>query len=202
MCINDMSSSDANRCVRKNYRICYRILHLLVCLLFSVCVYIVGGFKVLKYIYNRKSNISTRLRKFYYCIAFIPCIATLFAVFFEFAPKAGIHVIGIVFVFAIINGTIEEMFWRGVFNKVFGNNILFAYIYPSLFFGIWHIALFLAKGISYQGGFLLLVGGSLFMGLIWGLVAYKTKSIKVVTIAHIIANFFAFTGLIYENWFI
>lgn len=41
-----------------------------------------------------------------------------------------------------------------------------------------------------------------FMGLLWGWVAYKTKSIKFVTVAHIITNFSAFTGLIFENWFI
>ncbi|WP_313232697.1 hypothetical protein [Tissierella praeacuta] len=34
------------------------------------------------------------------------------------------------------------------------------------------------------------------MGLLWGWVAYTTKSIKIVTIAHIITNFFAFTGMI------
>ena len=40
------------------------------------------------------------------------------------------------------------------------------------------------------------------MGLLWGWVSYKTKSIKIVTIAHIITNFLAFTGMIFENWFI
>lgn len=54
----------------------------------------------------------------------------------------------------------------------------------------------------YQGGFLSLVGGAFFMGLLWGWVSYKTKSIKIVTIAHIITNFFSFTGMIFENWFI
>ena len=56
--------------------------------------------------------------------------------------------------------------------------------------------------MKYQGGVASLVGGAFFMGVLWGLVAYKTRSIKVVTIANIIADFFAFTGLIYENWFV
>lgn len=94
-----------------------------------------------------------------------------------------------------------KLFWRGIFNKVF-NNICLAYIYPTIFFGIWHIALYFAKGIVYQGGFASLFGGAFFMGLLWGWVAYKTKSIKIVTVAHIITNFFAFTGMIFENWFI
>ncbi len=70
-----------------------------------------------------------------------------------------------------------------------------------MFFGVWHIALYFAKGMVYQGGFDSLVGGSFFLGLLWKWAAYKTKSIKTVTGAHIITNFFAFTGLIFENWF-
>lgn len=60
----------------------------------------------------------------------------------------------------------------------------------------------MAKGVVYQGGFVSLVGGSFFMGILWRWVAYKTKSIKIVTVAHIITNFFAFTGLIFENRFL
>lgn len=166
-----------------------------------VSLYISNGFSELRGIYFQESNIPTRISKAYYLLAFIPCIATFFVVFKEFAPVAGFQVLSIALLYALINGTFEEMFWRGVFNKVFNDNIFLAYIYPSVFFGIWHIALLLAKGMVYQGGFASLVGGSLLMGLLWGWVAYKTRSIKVVTAAHIITNFFAFTGLIFENWF-
>ena len=166
-----------------------------------VSLYIFNGFRGIREIYSQKSNIKSLKRRMYYIFAFLPCLAILLVVFKNVAPKAGFHVLAIALFFALINGTIEEIFWRGVFNKVFDGNIIFAFLYPSAFFGIWHIALFLAKGIVYDGGFASLVGGSLFMGLLWGWIAYKTKSIKVVTIAHIISNFLAFTGLIFENWF-
>lgn len=166
-----------------------------------VSVYNSNGLSSLGGIYTQKSNIPTIMRKLYYLLAFIPCIATFFVVFKELASTAGLQVLFIALLFALINGTIEEMFWRGAFNKAFNNNIILAYIYPSIFFGIWHISLYLAKGIVYEGGFVSLVGGSFFMGLLWGWVAYKTNSIKIVTIAHIITNFFAFTGLIFQNWF-
>ncbi len=169
------------------------------CLPFSL--YSCNGFSDLKEIYCQKSNVKKAERNVLNLIAFMPCIATFFVVFREFAPIAGFKVLTIALLFALINGTLEEMFWRGVFNKVFNNKIFLAYIYPTIFFGIWHIALYYAKGIEYQGGFASLVGGSFFMGLLWGLVAYKTKSIKVITVAHIITNFFAFTGMIFENWF-
>ncbi|MHC1685182.1 MAG: CPBP family intramembrane glutamic endopeptidase [Clostridiaceae bacterium] len=164
-------------------------------------LYSCNEFGKLREIYIQRSNITTATRNIYYLLAFIPCIATFFVVFKEFAPIVEFQVLAIALLFAVINGTFEEMFWRGVFNKVFNNNIFLAYIYPSAFFGIWHIALYLAKGMVYQGGFASLVGGSFFMGVLWGWVAYKTKSIKVITVVHIITNFFAFTGLIYQNWF-
>lgn len=168
---------------------------------FPVSLYSSNGFSKLKGIYSQKSNITATKKNIYYLLAFMPCVATFFVVFKEYASIAGVQVLAIALLFALINGTFEEMFWRGVFNKVFNNNIFLAYIYPSVFFGIWHIALYLAKGMIYQGGFPSLVGGSFFMGLLWGWVAYKTKSIKVVTAVHIITNFFAFTGMIFENWF-
>ncbi|RKD34989.1 CPBP family intramembrane glutamic endopeptidase [Lacrimispora algidixylanolytica] len=169
---------------------------------FPVSLYSSNGFGKLSEIYTQKSNITITMRNIYYSFAFMPCIATFFVVFKGYVLIVEFQVLAIALLFAIINGTFEEMLWRGVFNKVFNNNISLSYIYPSVFFGIWHIALYLAKGMVYQGGFASLVGGSFFMGLLWGWVAYKTKSIKVVTAVHIITNFFAFTGLIYQNWFI
>ncbi|WP_313232698.1 CPBP family glutamic-type intramembrane protease [Tissierella praeacuta] len=70
---------------------------------------------------------------------FGPCIATYFIVFNNFAPVVELKVLVIALVYALINGTIEELFWRGIFNNFFNNNIFLAYVYPTIFFGIWHI---------------------------------------------------------------
>lgn len=172
---------------------------------FVFCVpasyYFSNGSGGIKGIYSQMTRLATKNKIIYYILAFVPCFGVLFAVFIEIASKAGFQVLLLALVFALINGTIEEMFWRGLFNKIFTDNIFLAFLFPSLFFGIWHISLFLAKEIEYQGGFVSLVGGAYIVGLLWGGIAYKTKSIKVVTIAHIITNFMAFTGLIYQNWF-
>lgn len=166
---------------------------------YTMSLYSANGVNGVKKIFSNKINKSNNM--VFYLLAFVPCIATFFVIFKETIPFVGFQVLFMALLFALINGFFEEMFWRGVFNKVFGNNILLAFIYPSIFFGIWHIALIFAKGIVYQGGFASLIGGALCMGLLWGWIAYKTKSIKAVTAAHIITNFFAFTGLIYDNWF-
>ena len=103
-------------------------------------------------------------------------------------------------IYAIINGSLEELFWRYTFNKNFKDSIYFTYLLPTIIFTCWHIALCFAKGVTYHGGALALVGGAGFMGLLWGYIMYKTKDIKIVMIAHILTNFFAFSHLIVENW--
>lgn len=165
--------------------------------------YFLGGCKGIKNAYAKpslpKSTTNTRILMI---LAFLPCIGTLFAVFIPKITTIPIRVFGIALLYALINGTVEELFWRGIFVRTFPNKILKGYILPALLFGLWHIALYILKDMKYQGGLATLVGGATFMGFLWGFVVYKTKSIRVVTIAHIITNFFAFSGMIYDNWFI
>ena len=59
-----------------------------------------------------------------------------------------------------------------------------------------------SNGVSFLGGALALVGGAGVMGIIWGYVMFKTKNIKIAICAHVITNFFAFSQLIYFNWFL
>ncbi len=165
--------------------------------------YFLGGHKDIKNVYAKSSlPISTTNSRILTTLAFIPCVGTLFAVFIPKITFIPIQVFGIAFLFAFINGIAEELFWRGVFVSTFPNSSLKGYILPTLLFGLWHIALYVLKDMKYQGGFAALVGGAAFFGFLWGFIAYKTKSVKVVTIAHIITNFFAFSGMIYDNWFI
>ena len=87
-----------------------------------------------------------------------------------------------------------------IFNRVFEDSIIGTYVIPTITFTCWHFALLFAKGVSYHGGALALVGGAGMMGAIWGYVMFKTKNIKVTICAHIITNFFAFSQLIYVNF--
>lgn len=165
-------------------------------------VYFLGGRKGVKSIYKKPSlPMRTPKKSLFIMFAHMPCLGTLFAVFIPKITVISIQVLGIALLYALINGTIEELFWRGVFLNTFPDNSLKGYILPALFFSLWHIALYVLKDMNYQGGFAALVGGAAFMGILWGFIAYKTKSIRVVTIAHIITNFFAFSGMIYDNWF-
>lgn len=130
----------------------------------------------------------------------IPVFLTFFITFVNSLKSTTFSIISIVIIIAIINGLIEELFWRGTFIKVFKKKFFQAYIYPLFFFGIWHITLALMPEIHYQGGVLALVGGSFIMGAIWGWVAYKQESVFITIISHILVNIFTFTGLVIDNF--
>ena len=137
----------------------------------------------------------------YYLLAFIPAVATFFAAFLSVVAWLDIVSISIILVYSICNGTLEELFWRGCYNKQFRKRPMLACIYPTVLFSCWHFALVLAKGMQYTGGISALVGGAAIMGIIWCIVAYKTQNIFLVILAHVFTNFFAFSQLVYQNWF-
>ena len=136
----------------------------------------------------------------YNAAAFFPVVATGIIVFIPTVQKAPAVAILLALAYAVVNGTMEELFWRGLYNTVF-TSIGTAYIIPTILFSMWHIALALANGMLYHGGAVALLGGAAFMGVLWGAVAYETKSIRFTTMAHVLTNFFAFSGLIYDNWY-
>jgi membrane protease YdiL (CAAX protease family) len=102
---------------------------------------------------------------------------------------------------AVINGFVEEFFWRGMYLLQFRKSVVIGMVVAPLLFAAYHIALWYVKGITYQGGIFALVGGAYVMGLLWSWVSRKTGTIFSVTIAHILVNVFAFTGLFVENGF-
>ena len=156
-------------------------------------------------LFNKKEKGSVQIRSrhtfIYYIISFIPVPATFFAAFLPTLPNIKMSLFIFLLVFALINGTLEELFWRDTFCKIFGEDMMRAYIIPTIIFTCWHFALLFASGVVYQGGWLPLVAGAGVMGAIWGLTMFKTKNVKIVICAHVMVNFFAFSQLLYENWF-
>ena len=107
----------------------------------------------------------------------------------------------IVIIIAVINGTIEEIYWRGLYLKEFRHSPFIGLFISPLLFAMWHISLWFLRGITYHGGFLALVGGAFAMGLLWSFSSRQLKSIHLCIYAHILVNIFAFTGLFVENGF-
>lgn len=118
---------------------------------------------------NNKLELYVGKHKIYYnLVAFIPALATFIVAFIPSLPKMSFSIVLFTLIYAIINGSLEELFWRYTFNKNFKDSIYFTYLLPTIIFTCWHIALCFAKGVTYHGGALALVGGAGFMGLLWG----------------------------------
>lgn len=91
---------------------------------------------------------------------------------------------------AIVNGTFEEVLWRGTYVKAFRHSALLACIYPALGFAVSHISPLLV--FPAEGGVLPFMLSTFFLGLAFGWVAYKTGTAKWTAIAHSIIGLLAF----------
>jgi membrane protease YdiL (CAAX protease family) len=131
-------------------------------------------------------------------IVWLPALGTLGAVFWKYAALASPGLLLLALLLAVINAPLEEMLWRGLYALSFPRSLAFGVLYPSLFFGLWHFALYFSAGNLLSGGAASLVGGAFVMGLIWGWAAWKTRSLFSVCLAHTVTNFFAFSGYLVE----
>ena len=148
-----------------------------------------------------RTNSKIKYRLLFNAAALLPVPGVFFISFLPNASHLSLQTGILVLVVAILNGLIEEIYWRGLYLKEYGSSLLIGFILSTLLFTTWHFSLWYAKGIEYQGGLLALVGGAFIMGLLWSFISRKVKSIKICIIAHIIVNIFAFTGLFVENSF-
>lgn len=134
-------------------------------------------------------------------LAFVP----VFGVFFvSFLPNAAALTLptGILLVIVVLlNGSIEELYWRGLYLLEYPDNTRIGFLFSWVLFGAWHISLWFARGVIYEDGFLALVGGAYGLGLIWTWVARTNGNLRAVVPSHILVNLFAFTALFVSNGF-
>ena len=133
--------------------------------------------------------------------AFIPALGTFFVSFLPNAARLTLSTGALLLFMAVLNGSIEELYWRGLYLLEYPENTGIGFILSWLLFGAWHISLWFARGVIYKDGFLALVGGAYALGLIWTWVARSNGNLRAVVPAHILANLFAFTALFVDNGF-
>ena len=88
---------------------------------------------------------------------------------------------------AVIAGTSEEILWRGVYIRSFPRNIFLAYLLPTIWFSIQHLSSQLPEWSSNDWIFII---STFPLGVVYGLVAYRTNSIRWNAIAHSVIAFF------------
>jgi membrane protease YdiL (CAAX protease family) len=88
---------------------------------------------------------------------------------------------------AIIGGAGEEILWRGLYIKSFPGHLFWAYFYPTIWFAVQHIS---SQLIEWGESTPLFIALTVPLGLVYGLVAYRTGSIRWNSLAHILISFF------------
>jgi hypothetical protein len=90
---------------------------------------------------------------------------------------------------AILNGTCEEVLWRGTYLKIFGNRQWGGLLYPAIGFGLWHVAPLAAHWSWSPVRALWLALSATLVGLAYGFVARHTGSIRWTILSHVLMNF-------------
>ena len=78
------------------------------------------------------------------------------------------------------NGFFEEVLWRGVYMTLFPDNLMFRYIWPGIWFALWHYA---PVSVA-DGNVLMMVIGSGIFGFYLSFLAKQTDSIWWNIVAH------------------
>jgi membrane protease YdiL (CAAX protease family) len=134
-------------------------------------------------------------------MAFVPVLGLFFVSFLPNVAQLTLSTGILLVIVALLNGSIEELYWRGLYLLEYPENTRIGFILASLLFGMWHISLWFARGVVYKDGFLALVGGAYMLGLIWTWVARSNGNLRAVVPSHILVNLFAFTALFLDNGF-
>lgn len=90
---------------------------------------------------------------------------------------------------AVVNGTLEEVLWRGLYLEVFGRRWWGGVIYPAIAFGLWHVAPVGARWTLSTGIVSIVVVAAALVGFSYGLVVRHSRSIRWTVLSHILMNF-------------
>jgi len=125
-----------------------------------------------------------------------PLLAGL-TVFPAKVPQATPLVVLVSFGLALVNGTLEEILWRGLYVRTFSDRAMLGYLYPSVGFALWHLAPQAVHPITMPDGMMAFIAGALFFGLCWGWVAWRTGSIRWTVVSHVLTDFLGLGALVY-----
>jgi uncharacterized protein len=105
--------------------------------------------------------------------------------------RAPFLLIAVAIPLATINGLCEEILWRGLYVRLFPGNPWLGIIFPAAGFALWHFAPQIA--IPDQNGIGFVVS-TLFLGLAYGFIAWRTGSAKWTVISHSLSGVLALSG--------
>lgn len=111
--------------------------------------------------------------------------------------QADARIIALSLIIAIVNGTLEELLWRGAHVSIFPSSRFLATVYPAIGFAVWHSAPQTVVPSTASGGALPLVPVAALVGLLRAQVAHRSGSILRVTMSHMLFDFSGLGARIY-----
>jgi hypothetical protein len=154
------------------------------------------------YLHNLlRQGALTRPQLLWSALCFVPVLGVFFISFLPNVAALTSRLWLLVVLTAAVNGFVEELYWRGLYLREFGDDGRIGLWLATGLFGAWHVSLYLIEGISYRGGLGALVGGATMMGLLWSYASRRVGNIAASSMAHSLVNTFAFTGLYIDNGF-
>ena len=94
---------------------------------------------------------------------------------------------------ATLNGFCEEILWRGLYTRMFPENIWLAILFPAVGFALWHLVPLSVFSDGNKWAFIL---STFFLGLAYGFIAYRTGSVTWTAISHSLNGILALSGML------
>lgn len=112
-----------------------------------------------------------------------PVAGGLATVLLPALPAATVAVVGLALIIAAVNAISEEVFWRGLYIRMFPGMRVLGWLYPAAWFSLWHVS-----PTSVLGSTWVLVSAAVYLGLVYGWIAYRTGTIRYTIVAHFLVN--------------
>ncbi len=105
-------------------------------------------------------------------------------------------VLALVVLGAVLNGTLEELFWRGA---ILPRPTVRAAVAAVVLFTGWHLALVAAQGVTITGGKVVLLAGAAALGALWMAARLNSGTPGIGILSHVALNLGALAELAARN---
>ena len=135
----------------------------------------------------------------YAILAFVPVLFCIISFVWGIQYISGAMLIALWIIFAFVNSTAEELFWRGYLFDNLSWAPLVKILLSTALFMLSH----LAWGVfSVTIRHPLMIAPLLIMGIVWGYVYHKTNSLKWCIPAHFLVNILILTVWVFLNIYV
>jgi len=137
----------------------------------------------------KEANPLFRKKNWYLIIIFfLIVLGTIMMYLIPSINEATLNLILLAIPIALVHGVGEETLWRGLYIRTFPKNIILGLIYPSIAFALWHLS---PQIIFPSENLLAFIASTLFLGLSYAIIAYKTGSIRWIALLHVLGSLLA-----------